>query len=268
MTSKKAKNRSDFRCEIYEDGRISFISRLNQNDFLSFFSYHTFMQRSHITKFLITLWIFCLSGQALGEIFESYVTDQLTTFLYKQPNSKKIVTYLNAGQKIRILTGNKENWNQIQLENGTTGWIESKYISANPGRVHKILQLNKEVFSLQKEIANHKKETLFLQKEVQRYRAENLSLRTQNFSKNTKIQELNQINANPIKVSQENHQLKKNIEFLKFDNSLLQRSLQDLKQQQESNWQTLLIIVSIITLLIGYIIGKRLSAKKKASWDI
>jgi penicillin-binding protein-related factor A (putative recombinase) len=46
MTSKKAKNRSDFRCEICEDGRISFISRLNQNDFLSFFFCHTFMQKS------------------------------------------------------------------------------------------------------------------------------------------------------------------------------------------------------------------------------
>jgi hypothetical protein len=39
MTSKKAKNRPDYRCEICEDGRISFISRLNQNDFLSFFFY-------------------------------------------------------------------------------------------------------------------------------------------------------------------------------------------------------------------------------------
>jgi hypothetical protein len=48
MTSKKAKNRSDFRCEICEDGRIGFISRLNQNDFLSFFFCHTFVQRAQI----------------------------------------------------------------------------------------------------------------------------------------------------------------------------------------------------------------------------
>jgi hypothetical protein len=52
MTSKKAKNRSDFRCEICKDGRISFISRLNQNDFLSFFFCHTFMQRSLKMKIL------------------------------------------------------------------------------------------------------------------------------------------------------------------------------------------------------------------------
>jgi hypothetical protein len=56
MTSKKAKNRSDFRCEICEDGCISVtcaelasvFPRLNQNEFLSFFFYHTFMQKSHI----------------------------------------------------------------------------------------------------------------------------------------------------------------------------------------------------------------------------
>jgi hypothetical protein len=54
MTSKKAKNRPDYRCEICEDGRISFISRLNQNDFLSFFFCHTFMQRSQL--------IFVLTG--------------------------------------------------------------------------------------------------------------------------------------------------------------------------------------------------------------
>jgi hypothetical protein len=50
MTSKKVKKRPDFRCEICEDGRISFISRLNQNDFLSFFFCHTFMQKSQLAK--------------------------------------------------------------------------------------------------------------------------------------------------------------------------------------------------------------------------
>jgi hypothetical protein len=39
MTSKKVKNRPDFRCETCEDGRISCVPRLNQNDFLSFFFY-------------------------------------------------------------------------------------------------------------------------------------------------------------------------------------------------------------------------------------
>ena len=47
MTSKKVKNRPDYRCEICEDGRINCTSRLNQNDFLSFFFCHTFMQRHH-----------------------------------------------------------------------------------------------------------------------------------------------------------------------------------------------------------------------------
>jgi hypothetical protein len=50
MTSKKVKKRPDLCCEICEDGRICYISRLNQNDFLSFFFYHTFMQRSQIGK--------------------------------------------------------------------------------------------------------------------------------------------------------------------------------------------------------------------------
>jgi hypothetical protein len=48
MTNKKAKNCPDFRCETCEDGRIGYVSRLNQNNFLSFFFCHTFMQRSHI----------------------------------------------------------------------------------------------------------------------------------------------------------------------------------------------------------------------------
>jgi hypothetical protein len=48
MTSKKAKNCPDCRCETCEDGRIgtelaSVFPHLNQNIFLSFFFFHTFM---------------------------------------------------------------------------------------------------------------------------------------------------------------------------------------------------------------------------------
>jgi hypothetical protein len=60
MTSKKAKNCPDFRCETCEDGRIGYVSRLNQNNFLSFFFCHTFMQRSLI-NFLTYLPVFSLS---------------------------------------------------------------------------------------------------------------------------------------------------------------------------------------------------------------
>jgi phosphatidylserine/phosphatidylglycerophosphate/cardiolipin synthase-like enzyme len=55
MTSKKAKNCPDFRCETCEDGRISSVSRLNQNNFLSFFFCHTFMQRSLIFALVFLL---------------------------------------------------------------------------------------------------------------------------------------------------------------------------------------------------------------------
>ncbi len=64
MISKKVKNRPDYRCEICEDRRISFISRLNQNDFLSFFLPYFYAKVSYFLVLII-----CTKTIALNKHF-------------------------------------------------------------------------------------------------------------------------------------------------------------------------------------------------------
>lgn len=201
------------------------------------------------------------------DAFVGYVSDNLSTVLYAKPDmDSDIVAYLDAGQKINIISINDAGWNKIRLEDGHIGWVENQYISSVPGRLQQILTLKKEQLELQKESAVHKKEISFLQQEIQKYRTRHINLKKQNFNQQSKLIYYEKLLKNPLKINQENLYLKKNVEFLKFDNAVLQRSIQDIDRRQQSQWQTLVIVCSLIFLLIGYIVGKHIADRRKVSW--
>lgn len=215
----------------------------------------------------ISCYLLPLSITIQAKTFTGFISDNLTTILYEKADSDSaIIDYLEAGQEIRIESVNNEGWNKIRLEDGTLGWVESRFISTTPGRLQQIFVLKEKILSLQKQLAIKKKEVSFSQQEIEKYRRYNVDLRKQVFNQQSKLTRYEKIMADPLKVVKENRQLKRNLEFLKIDHSVLHRSIHNINERNQSEWQTLLIICIIAFLLLGFIIGKRVTERKKISW--
>ncbi|WP_320034151.1 TIGR04211 family SH3 domain-containing protein [Halarcobacter sp.] len=178
----------------------------------------------------------CLSTSAFAANY--YVSDELFTYTHSGPGTKyKIIGIVNAGEKIKIISTNeKAGYTQIVDSKDRKVWINSKYVSNQPG-------LKKQLEKLKNSYSKLDKNQITLEKEL----ATNID----------QVKELKKINSSLSKelkqVQEKNEKLNERLD--KEQNELLMR------------WFTYGGIVAgaglILGLILPYLIPNR---KQKARW--
>jgi SH3 domain protein len=178
----------------------------------------------------------CLSTSAFAANY--YVSDELFTYTHSGPGTKyKIIGIVNAGEKIKIVsTSENSEYTQIIDSKGRNVWMNSKYISNQPG-------LKKQLEELKVSYSKMDKNQITLEKEL----ATNIN----------QVQELKKLNSSLSKelkeVQEKNEKLNERLD--KEQNELLMR------------WFTYGGIVAgaglIFGLLLPYLIPSR---KQKTRW--
>jgi SH3 domain protein len=152
-------------------------------------------------KLPILLAIICLATSAIAA--NNYVSDELYTYTHKGPGTKyKIMGVVNAGEKIKVLTRDtKAGYSQIKDAKGRKVWIDSKYVSNQPGLKEQLEKLRISDESSNKKISSLEEELNLNITKVQELEKTNKSLTTEL----AKIQELN--DSLSTKVDNEKNEL-------------------------------------------------------------
>ena len=75
----------------------------------------------------------------------AYVTDQLVLGVYSQQNQQgQHLATLHSGASVEVLAANGD-YSQVQLPDGTTGWVKSTYLTAQQPATAMIKQLQQEL---------------------------------------------------------------------------------------------------------------------------
>ncbi|MGL4381785.1 MAG: TIGR04211 family SH3 domain-containing protein [Vibrio sp.] len=87
---------------------------------------------------------------------ERYIADKLFTYMHSGPsNQYRILGSIEAGEKVKLLSVNKENgYSQISDERGRTGWVESRLISRQVSNALRLPALEQELADVKKQLAN------------------------------------------------------------------------------------------------------------------
>ncbi|MGL4191185.1 MAG: TIGR04211 family SH3 domain-containing protein [Vibrio sp.] len=87
---------------------------------------------------------------------ERYIADKLFTYMHSGPsNQYRILGSIEAGEKVKLLSVNKENgYSQISDERGRTGWVESRLISRQVSNALRLPALEQELTDVKKQLAN------------------------------------------------------------------------------------------------------------------
>ncbi len=178
----------------------------------------------------------CLSTSAFAANY--YVSDELFTYTHSGPGTKyKIIGIVNAGEKIKIVsTSENAEYTQIIDSKGRNVWMNSKYISNQPG-------LKEQLEKLKISYAKMDKNQITLEKEL----ATNIN----------QVQELKKLNSSLSKelkeVQEKNEKLNERLD--KEQNELLMR------------WFTYGGIVAGAGLIFGLILPYLIpSRKQKTRW--
>nr|WP_155652412.1 TIGR04211 family SH3 domain-containing protein [Aliivibrio fischeri] len=88
-----------------------------------------------------------------------YISDNLFTYMHSGPsNQYKIIGSVNAGDRITQLASNRSTgFTQIVDTKGRKGWVESKFVSRQPGLGERLPKVEQELATVKTQLANARK---------------------------------------------------------------------------------------------------------------
>lgn len=134
--------------------------------------------------FLILIFISSFANAAT-----SYISDDLHTFIHSGPGTKyKIIGSVNTGDRVEIIRKNSK-YTLIKDSKGRSGWVNSKYISAQPGLKERLPQLETQLTKVQAQLDEYKTNIESQDSKLEKLENINLTL-------NKQIEEIQILNAN------------------------------------------------------------------------
>ncbi|VAW68270.1 hypothetical protein MNBD_GAMMA10-2383, partial [hydrothermal vent metagenome] len=198
-----------------------------------------------------------------------YVSDELTIPMRTGgTNSHKILKFLKSGQAVDVLEESEDKTRaRIVLveDESKTGWVESSVLMARPSAREQLKRLKNKNQTL-KEAGGSLKNDLG---DANTRNAELLNVQRQLEKKNLDLQNtlsrLRASSAEPIRIADENEQLKKQLTQARDKNESLVQENAFLSDQNIKRWFMIGALVSIGSLILGLLIT-RVNWKKKESW--
>ncbi|MBE1277755.1 TIGR04211 family SH3 domain-containing protein [Enterovibrio baiacu] len=87
---------------------------------------------------------------------DNYISDELFTYMHSGPGTQfRIIGSVDAGTKVTVVDRNRNaGYTQVLDERGRKGWVESKYVSNQPGLKTRMPALEKELTQVKSALAN------------------------------------------------------------------------------------------------------------------
>ncbi|MCF6440222.1 TIGR04211 family SH3 domain-containing protein [Pseudoalteromonas luteoviolacea] len=135
-----------------------------------------------------------------------FIVDNLYLFLHSGPGKNyRILGSVEAGASIQITNEQENNFVRIIDNKNRSGWVESKFVTAEAGLRQQVIDLNTSLASAQQQLDSLEESVPSLQNDYALLETQNIEL--QNTIKDLNAQLQQQIESNQNKVEQEQHKL-------------------------------------------------------------
>lgn len=210
---------------------------------------------------ILFTFLLCLPVASLASEARGYVTDKLEIQLRAgQSLQSKLVRTLESGTPLTIVAqGGAAGYSKVKLDSGEEGWIQTKYIAAQPGSKSLLDEANHKLAVLQDELTLLKlgkegadKASGAQQSEIERLKTEVIAIR--------------QASANVLQIQAERDRLQETVIKLERDVESTRRERDALASDHRQGW----FLVGAGVLFGGILLGlflPRFSWRKKSAWD-
>jgi len=184
-----------------------------------------------IKNLLLTL----IFASSVANAATYYISDNLHTFIHSGPGTKyKIIGSVNTGDHVKIVR-KEGKYTLIKDSKGRSGWVNSKYVSNQPGLKERLPELEAQLSKFKTQLAQYK---------------ENVD------SQDSKVQ----------KLEEKNSKLHNQLEEIQALNRNLNAKLDTQKDDLLMKWFTYGGMVAGGGLLLGLILPYLIPSRKKKRW--
>lgn len=225
------------------------------------------MQKYVYTSMLFVC-LFVISTQLYAKNIQ-YVSDELTIPMRSGPTtSHKILKFLISGTVVDVLeASDNKNYTRVVLvdDESQSGWVETGLLMPQPSAREQLAAANKNSQTLKEKQVALKNELADLQKNNSELQAAQKQLENTILSLQTTLSRLKESAAEPVRIADENEQLKQSLQNEQNKNADLVKKNAFLADQDIKQWFMIGAGVSIGSLILGLLIT-RIRWKKRDSW--
>ncbi len=220
-----------------------------------------------------------VSAQQQKEEEKGYVSDMLLLTVRKGPGRDyNVIRTIRSDTPVYILE-RQDPYARVRLEDGTTGWVQSQYITFEPPKSRTIAKLETQVEDLRARVKalSGKKEPLEkkirklkeqYEKKIKNFEAELETVKTEKKEAESKLarveknyNELVEKSENVTQAFKENKRLKEKTESLSQKLEVLEKKNRDLLKTGMIKW----FLTGAGILFLGWLVGKSISKSKRKS---
>jgi SH3 domain protein len=196
-----------------------------------------------------------------------YVTDKLeATVRAGQGTEYQILRIIPSGTPVKVIEQAQNGYVRVELQDGKTGWMLSRYLSETPIARLRLADAEKQLAQLANENVRLKKQKQVLaQSKLQTEQALSRLGKEQTKLKG-ELSDLSKLAARPQAVEAKNKELQQRINTLEAEAHQLREENESLQAGEDKAWFLAGAGVLVGGFLLGVIVP-RIRWRKKASWD-
>lgn len=224
--------------------------------------------QKHIHTRILLACLLMISTQLFAKNIQ-YVSDELTIPMRTGPTtSNKILKFLTSGTKVEVLeVSDDKNHTLIMLtgDESKSGWVETRSLMSQPSAREQLVAMNKNNEALKDKQTTLKTELSALQKKNAELQEAQSQLEKKYMDLQNTLARLRIDAAEPIRIADENEQLKQQLHHEQNKNTDLVKKNAFLEDQNIKQWFMIGAGVSMGSLILGLLIT-RIQWKRRDSW--
>ncbi len=197
-----------------------------------------------------------------------YVTTEGIKVMMRTGTSlnNKILKELGSGDVVTVIEENlASDWSQVEVEDGTRGYVLSRFLSEVPVARQQLSELQARYAEQQETIGQQGEQIEQLQDSLNRERSDNDALKTTLRASEQELSDVRGAAENTLAILEQNKTLQTTLNELQLERNRLTEENLELKDSTRLDWFVRGGAVSLIAFVIGILVT-RIRWRKRDSW--
>ncbi len=195
-----------------------------------------------------------------------YVSDELKVPLRSGSSDEhRILKFISSGAALKILD-HSDGFTQVKTDGGLKGWVLTKHVMDVPSGRDRITSVNKKLEDSKLETRKLHSTIAELKSEINKLKHEKGLLRSEQTNLSNTLDDLKITASSPMAISKKNKQLKKELEKVSANESMLEKDNQQLRSNVTQEWFLIGGAVAIGSMIMGVLLTRINWRRKKDSW--
>ena len=195
-----------------------------------------------------------------------YVSDELKVPLRSGSSDEhRILKFIASGTALTVLDVSGD-YTQVKTSAGKKGWVLTKHTMDVPSGRDRIVSVNEKLEKSKQTTKELQSTITELKTKINQITHEKGLLQSEQTNLSNSLDDLKITAANPLAMSKKNKQLKKELEKVYANESMLEKDNQQLRSNVTQEWFLIGGAVTIGSLILGILLTRINWRRKRDSW--